>query len=243
MKTLFGANSDDSSPIMMRDIGSFVSRLQSKSQHTLEGLRKRSWFELHKKSIKKLSSCGLAAIFMTGNAFGTDLNIAESLVQLVRIEHIAHAQTVQAENEQKAFEREEILWLARAIRSETDLAREKHDIAWTIRNRVQNEWYPDTYKEVVLQPYQFSGLNDFDYHYETNIARDFDTDDPVWQSTLEIAREVYYADDSERPFGKGVMHFYSPVAVGTPDWAIGLTPVKESYGARGVRFAFYQGVK
>lgn len=228
MKTLFAVNTDVPSTTMMRSFRLAPSTLS---------------LDAWKRVIKRMSSCGAAAVFMTFGVFGTDPQIALSLGEFLGRKHIEHAAAVHAENIQKAFEREEILWLARAVHSETDVVGEMSAIAWTVRNRVENEWYPSTYEEVVLQPYQFSGLNDFDYHYERNMARDFDTEDPIWHEALAIARSVYYADDTERVVPAGVMHFYSPVAVGTPEWAIGLTPVKEFYGKRGVRFAFYQGVK
>ena len=240
MKSLFATQSDDSSPTTMR--GFFASRISEK-RHLLEGIRERSWVELHKATLKKLSSCGMAAVFMTFGAFGTDQDIAQSVTQLVGAEQVAHAERVAAENEQKAFEREEILWFARAVYSESEFTDEQEYVAWAIRNRVANKWYPDTYQEVVLQPHQFSGLNEYDRWYEVNISRDYDNGDHVWRSALAVAQEVYYANEFDRMLPSGVMHFYSPVAVDTPDWAQGLEPVKELHGRRGVRFAFYQGVQ
>jgi len=175
-------------------------------------------------------------IFVGFVALGFHPNLAESVTELVRKENIEIAV------EQQSV-REEILWFARAIYSESEFTEEQYYIAWAVRNRVESHMYPDTYKEVVLQPHQFSGLNDYDYWYDVNISRDYDLGDHVWESALVVATEVYSAPDSERLLSADTMHFYSPVAADAPKWTAGKSPVETLYGRRGIRFAFYAGVK
>lgn len=162
--------------------------------------------------------------------------LALSVNDLVRPDQIAA-------RAQESHDREEILWFARAIYSESEFTEEQYYIAWAIRNRVESSLYPDTYEEVALQPHQFSGLNEYDPWYEVNISRDYGVGDQVWESALAVAQQVYAADDSTRLLPADAMHFYSPVAVAQPDWAEGQTPVETLPGKHGVRFAFYAGIR
>jgi len=146
----------------------------------------------------------------------------------------------------EARERQEVLWLARALYSETKLKEEQVLIAWVIRNRMESEKYPGTYREVVLQRNQFSGLNPSDKQYYTNIARTYGESGPGWDSALAVADAVYHASGVLRPIPETVTHFYSPHAVSrTPSWA---ADTKASHVVRdsedkSIRFAFYDGVK
>ena len=140
---------------------------------------------------------------------------------------------------------QEVLWLARALYSETKKPEEQALVAWVIRNRVESPLYPDTYKEVVLQYGQFSGLNARDKQYNVNVSLGYGDTSSAWDSALSIARAVYFADPILRPLPAGVMHFYSPVSVVvTPKWAQGIEPshtVKDP-ATNTVRFAFYADV-
>lgn len=140
----------------------------------------------------------------------------------------------------------EILWLARAIYSESKIPEEQLLVAWVIRNRVESDQYPDTYEGVVLQWGQFSGLHATDKQYWNNISLNYDDTSPAWDSALEIADAVYFANGALRPLGEDVLHFYSPISVKyNPTWATGTDPVHIVKGesADGVRFAFYAGIK
>jgi len=142
-------------------------------------------------------------------------------------------------------ERDEILWLARILYSETKIPREMRLVAWVARNRVDSGYTGSTYEEVAKSKYQFSGLNSFDRHYKKNINMNYGNNDPAWKKALDIANEVYYADVSERPFPNSVKHFYSPLSVGKPNWALGKRPYYVTRLNKGypVRFAFYDGVR
>lgn len=137
---------------------------------------------------------------------------------------------------------DEILWFARTIYSESKDAGEQRLVAWVIRNRVESDLYPDTYKEVVLQKGQFSGMHPSDRQYSINTSLDYDDSSPAWDSALSIARSVYYGSSLLSPLSSEVMHFYSPISViNTPSWAAGLEPAHtvRDTGTSAVRFAFY----
>jgi spore germination cell wall hydrolase CwlJ-like protein len=140
---------------------------------------------------------------------------------------------------------EEILWFARTIYSETKKPEEQTLVAWVIRNRVESKYFPDTYKEVVLQQGQFSGMHAADKQFETNISMQYEDSSPAWDSALSIARAVYYADPIMRPLPAGVTHFFSPISVSrTPTWAAATKPAHEvrDTATNSVRFAFYADI-
>lgn len=140
---------------------------------------------------------------------------------------------------------EEILWFARTIYSETKKPEEQTLVAWVIRNRVESPLYPSSYKDVVLQRGQFSGMHATDKQYTINVSLGYGDTSDSWDGALSIARAVYFADPVLRPIGKNVTHFYSPVSVGyTPTWAKGITPahVVRDSSSNSVRFAFYADI-
>lgn len=140
---------------------------------------------------------------------------------------------------------EEVLWFARAIYSETKTASEQTLVAWVIRNRVESDKYPDTYKNVVLQSGQFSGFSISDKQYHINTSMTFKDSSPSWDSAVAIAQAVYTAPEALRPLSKTVMHFYSPISVSnTPSWAAGREAdhVVRDTKTNGIRFAFYADI-
>jgi len=140
----------------------------------------------------------------------------------------------------------EILWLARVIFSETKNKEEMRLIGWVVRNRVEAEYRGDTYEEVALSAYQFSGLNSKDAQYDININMGYKSENEKWVKALVVAKKIYFAGDDERPFGKNVLHFYSPMSVSkTPKWTTDGELDYEISGTNGMapRFAFYSGVK
>lgn len=133
-------------------------------------------------------------------------------------------------------DRDEILWLARAIYSETKNEREMPLIGWVVRNRVENRYWGDTtYKDVVTCPHQFSGL-----YLGQNAYLGYEDTYRVWQKALSVAHEVYYANEDERPFSSSIQHFYSPLVVRKPHWA---DDEKLAFVTHDQSFAFYQGVR
>jgi hypothetical protein len=144
-----------------------------------------------------------------------------------------------------ATDKREILWLARILYSETKRAHEQRLVAWVVRNRVDTSYRGRTYEAVANSSAQFSGLQPSDPRYEHNMSRWWASNGESWESALKIAKEVYFAPESERPFSVTTRHFYSPVAVSKPAWARGheaVGVVKSSYH-HAPRFAFYARVR
>ena len=143
-------------------------------------------------------------------------------------------------------DKNEILWLARIMYSETKRADEQRIIAWVVRNRVDTGYNGQSYESVARYSGQFSGLQPYDARYEHNMSRYQSSDGTSWQNALTIAKDVYFADESERPFALTVRHFYSPNAVSrTPDWAKNREAVKQlkDPNTQHVRFALYDNVR
>jgi hypothetical protein len=105
---------------------------------------------------------------------------------------------------------ESTLWLARAIYSETKLPHEQELVAWVVRNRVETKYRGrDTYKGVVLDPYQFSAFNPGSSKRAFFLSLTPDVPLPAWQQALWIAHYVRHADAAYRPFSIETRHFYS----------------------------------
>ena len=191
-------------------------------------------------TIEKLRAVGLL-VFTLALMLPIQLNITEA--------HESPFDFVDVTETQLPDEQDEILWLARAIFSETK-KRESGEmamVAWVIRNRVDANHKGMTYKEVVLAPHQFSGLNSFDKQYRINVALDYDygLENKAWRDALEVARGVYGASSFVRPFPKTVLHFYSPHTVAEPSWAKDQKPIYTILNDEKnlTRFAFYDNIK
>lgn len=143
-------------------------------------------------------------------------------------------------------DKREILWLARIMYSETKRADEQRLIGWVVRNRVDTGYTGRTYEDVAKHSNQFSGLQPYDARYEHNISRWRSSPGKSWEAALQIAKEVYFADSSERPIALTTRHFYSPNAVAkTPVWAQNRQAaelVKDPQTKR-VRFALYDKIR
>src|SRR5690554_7258256 len=99
-----------------------------------------------------------------------------------------------------AFEADEILWLARCIYSESNRPEEQRLVAWVVRNRVETRYRGDTYREVVLEPRQFSAFNRPTPRRDLILSLTPRSTVPGWQQALRIALEVFQAPPSARPF-------------------------------------------
>ena len=142
----------------------------------------------------------------------------------------------------------ETLWLARCIFSETKRPEEMELVAWVVRNRVETRYRgKSTYREVVLDPYQFSAFN------PGNRKRRFYTGltpahgSANWQKALAIAYVVRRAPAADRPFSLRTRHFYSEQSmVGRrhPEWSAGFAPVNpdRNYRIDARRFRFYEDI-
>jgi hypothetical protein len=143
---------------------------------------------------------------------------------------------------------ESTIWLARAIYSETKLPHEQELVAWVIRNRVETRYRGrGTYKEVVLDPYQFSAFNPEAQNRSFFLRLTPDLRLPSWQQALWIAHYVRHADPVFRPFSIETRHFYSERSMKGrrhPYWVKGHEFVSPGwdYRVNERRFRFYKEI-
>ncbi|QXD14559.1 cell wall hydrolase [Rhodocaloribacter litoris] len=142
----------------------------------------------------------------------------------------------------------ETLWLARCIFSESKRPEEQELIAWVVRNRVETQYRGrQTYRDVVLDPYQFSAFRPGYYKRDFYMSLTPESNVPGWQRALWIAHYVRHAPDSLRPFSLHTRHFYSERSLGDvphPNWALGREPIRPNrrYEIDERRFRFFEGV-
>jgi len=145
------------------------------------------------------------------------------------------------------LEQDEVLWLARCIYSESNRPEEQRLVAWVVRNRVETRYRGDTYREVVLEPRQFSAFNRPTPRRDLILSLTPRSTVPGWQQALRIALEVFQAPPSARPFPITVRHFYSPISMPSddpPPWASAGQPYRGPAVARidPARFQFFDGI-
>jgi hypothetical protein len=136
-----------------------------------------------------------------------------------------------------------VQWLTRAIVSETNNKGEMEYLAWVIRNRVEAGWRgEDTYKGVILDPWQFSAFNrnSGKRSYFMEMTRETTPFKARWNQAQRVARKVLVADRSQAPFSASTTHFYSPVSMrgAAPSWAWKLREVKVA-SVNSQRFRFF----
>ncbi len=144
--------------------------------------------------------------------------------------------------------KESTLWLARAIYSETKLSHEQELVAWVVRNRVETGYRGQTsYKDVVLDPYQFSAFNPGSSKRSFYLRLTPEHRLPSWQQALWIAHYVRNADSAYRPFPIETRHFYSQRSMrgrDHPYWANQQQFVQPGWNYRvdERRFRFYEEI-
>ena len=140
------------------------------------------------------------------------------------------------------------LWLARCIYSETKRPEEQELVAWSIRNRVETAYRgSNTYKEVILDPYQFSAFNPGSRKRAHYMGLNPSDQAAGWQKALAIADRVIEAPAEARPFSVTTRHYYSQrsmVGGGQPAWARGEAPTHSDrgYDIAPDRFRFYENI-
>ena len=139
------------------------------------------------------------------------------------------------------YSEDDILWMARAIYSETKIPAEMEYIAWIIRQRVDSERYPDKPEAVVLQWRQFSAFNSASRRAElAEYTRD--SRSTHFRRALRMAHYTLIADPELSPFPE-VLHAYSPQSMQpagrVPRWAEG----QEAVYAIDGRWRFYAGIQ
>jgi hypothetical protein len=144
------------------------------------------------------------------------------------------------------FQQDEVLWLARCVYSESDRAHEQRLVAWVVRNRVETQYRGESYREVVLEPRQFSAFNAPSLRRNHILSLDAYSVSTSWRQALAIALDVYLAPEAERPFSVTTRHFYSPISMEggrTPHWALDATPLSAArLGIDPYRFKFFADI-
>jgi hypothetical protein len=144
------------------------------------------------------------------------------------------------------LEQDEVLWLARCLLSETNFAHEQRLVAWVVRNRVETRYRGDRYREVVLEPMQFSAFNTPSARRDQILGLNQYSGDATWRQALDVALEVYQADASANPFAITTRHFYSPISMPgrrEPPWSSSGNVVDVSrHGVDPLRFRFFDGI-
>ncbi len=141
------------------------------------------------------------------------------------------------------------LWLARAIYSETKLPHEQELVAWVVRNRVETAYRGNrTYRETVLDPYQFSAFNPGASKRALYMRLQPEVPLPRWRQALWVARYVRHAAPAYRPFSIETRHFYSERSMrgrAVPYWADGsrfVAPDRNRYVVDERRFRFFKQI-
>ncbi len=168
-------------------------------------------------------------------------------------EPVAFAEDVQAAavrarlHQLSPLQRDEVLWLARCVYSESDRAHEQRLVAWVVRNRVETGFRGNTYRDVVLEPRQFSAFNARSGRRAHLLRLDERNTSSVWLQALSVALDVYLAPAWQRPFKVTTRHFYSPISMRggrKPPWAEHARPLSAArLGIDAYRFRFFDNLR
>jgi len=103
-------------------------------------------------------------------------------------------------------------------------------VGWVIKNRVLDDRWPCTYKDVVLQPKQFSCWNKTDPNYPDTLRATVPTlswRSLAWQECRLVAHGIIY--DRLRDNTQDSNHYHAINIIELPKWADGLKVMKR-YG-------------
>lgn len=138
--------------------------------------------------------------------------------------------------------REGVLWMARAVLSETKRPSEMPYIASVIRNRVEAKYRgSETVKQVVLDRYQFSAFNPGRSSRSRYLRLDRSTANGyLWDVARSVSEYAVTAPRAALPFTSCVTHFVCPnVLKKSPKWRDELKQVNPS-GVDLPRVEFYR---
>ncbi len=171
------------------------------------------------------------------------LSASRPIPTIAAADHDAYRRSVMAEAQ---YMREELLWLARCIYSETKRPEEQELVAWVVRNRVETRYRgKDTYQKVVLDPWQFSAFHPSNPKRQRLVNLDLNSSARGFQSAVRIAARVMMASPEERPFSLRTRHFYSARSMQdlpAPAWAVDAQPATLDRHVDPERFRFYADV-
>ena len=98
-------------------------------------------------------------------------------------------------------------------------------VGWVIRNRVESTRWPNTYWEVITEPWQYSSFNENDPNrpfVENPLSTDEEVNQKAWAHAYEIAGKIIN-NESQDPT-QGANHYYDDSG-DIPDWAQSRTPI------------------
>lgn len=123
--------------------------------------------------------------------------------------------------------------LARAIfgeaRSEKLPDEARVAVGWSIRNRVKDSRWPDTYQEVITQAFQYSAFNEDDSnrpYVENPLWKNNDINKTAWYNCYNIAGKVISGEAKDPTHGAN--HYYDD-SIPAPYWATPETLVLTIY--------------
>ncbi len=102
---------------------------------------------------------------------------------------------------------EDAQWIARAVYSESKTFSNYEYIAWTIRNRMASDGYPDDARSVVLQEDQFSAFRNPEKREKLLKMSYPETKNTYFRRAYRIALYALNANYRMNPM-QGVRHFY-----------------------------------
>lgn len=177
------------------------------------------------------------------NQLNTISKLKKKTTNLQSTNHsLTHKLSVTEDSLNAALHRD-VMWLTRVNYSETDDPLEMYYVAHVVKNRVEDCYNRQcTYKDVVLDPYQFSAFNYENQYYRTvtldNASRPLDF--------IEAKQTAFHAYmDNHDPI-KGSKWFFSQVSMPNyryPYWAINDGQVRVNKYISDWRFRFYNKTK
>lgn len=150
--------------------------------------------------------------------------------------------------EKARFTDPRVIWLARAIYSETKRPHEMRLVGWVIKNRVKVGFKRDsTYRDVILSSHQFSAFNPTSRlrFYFATLPYHERKDNKYWSEALQVAKEVVFSkrEKPPKPLTSDTFWFYSEVSMPShkkhPDWKYEFQEVNVAF-IPDRRFRFYR---
>lgn len=199
-------------------------------------------FNVHKKT-----AAGLSMLLVIALTLGSTIALQRSAHTQARVVGTpVSLGEILIEDERPRLSKEDILWLARCIYSETKRPHEQELVAWVVRNRVETTYRgSDTYEDVVLDPYQFSAFNPGSRKRSHYSSLEWSSTAAGFQVALSIAAKVATSDPAARPFSETTRHFYSRRSMRSglaPFWAHHVQPVALDWNVEPDRFQFFDRV-
>ena len=199
----------------------------------------------HKQvAVRVIPTCFAAAIAISINTKQSFVGSQDKAAEIFKVEPIVAEEPKHIEEQEEV---EDYIWLARCIFSESKRPSEQELVAWVVRNRFETKYRgKKSYKDVILDPFQFSAFNPTFRKYDFYVKLDQASNLAGWRTAQKIAKRVLDADPNNRPFPINTRHFYSEISMIKglqPAWTVDREPLPmEDREIEEERFRFYAGV-